>query len=305
MITPTAPLEDHRRGDDEDNELHQRVTVLTVGRRRPWARAGGRRSRARRSSRPRRRTRRRRPATVARIHPLVCGVVALAPVLPRQALGLAVVVDDQLVLGVDRVAPVGEAELEQLALGDGLGRAGLDAHVAVDAAQVVDLVDEAEALARRRRVGRVVVGAAHVDALGRADAGTQLAADALLHAVLVAVEDVAAVQALGLGDLLVAGDVLRAPRWTIVLPFFGDATAGVRRGDAVAAEQAVLAQGDEEAVEVPHQNIAPSRSRLRALTAVGRRQQHGRRRPARRRRSAARPSGSSRRPGRCGTRPAA
>ena len=119
-------------------------------------------------------------------------------------------------------------------LGDRLGRAGLDAQVAVDAAQVVDLVDEAEALAWRGRVLRVVVGAAHVDALRRAHAGAQLAADALLHAVLVAVEHVAAVQALGLGDLLVA---------TLgVVALLGDATTGVRRGDALAAEQPVLPQ---------------------------------------------------------------
>src|SRR3954452_20426020 len=38
-------------------------------------------------------------------------VVALTPVLPRAVLLLAVVGDDQFVLGVDRVAPVGEAEL--------------------------------------------------------------------------------------------------------------------------------------------------------------------------------------------------
>ena len=62
-------------------------------------------------------------------------------------LGLAVVVDDELGLGVDRVTAIGEAELEQLRFGDRLGGAGLDAQVAVDAPQVVDLVDETEALA--------------------------------------------------------------------------------------------------------------------------------------------------------------
>ena len=104
----------------------------------------------------------------------------------------------QLGLRVDRVLPVGERELEELRLGDGLGGAGLHAEVAVDAAQVVDLVDEAVALAGRHRVVGRVVGAADVDAPGRAHAGAQLAADALLHAVLVPVEDVAAVEALGL-----------------------------------------------------------------------------------------------------------
>src|SRR5262249_52543012 len=93
-------------------------------------------------------------------------------------------------------------ELEQLRLGDRLRRARLDAQVAVDAPQVVDLVDEAVALARAdRTIGRVV-GAAHVDALRRAHARAELAADALLHAVLVAIEDVTAVRAARLQPLL-------------------------------------------------------------------------------------------------------
>jgi hypothetical protein len=73
--------------------------------------------------------------------------VDVRPVLPRELLGAAVVADDQLGLGVDAVLAVGEAELEQLGLGDRLGRARLDAQVAVDAPQVVDLVDVAVALA--------------------------------------------------------------------------------------------------------------------------------------------------------------
>src|SRR5205823_1422834 len=69
-------------------------------------------------------------------------VVAVAPVLPWHLLGAALVVDQELFFGVDGVLTVGEGELEQLRLGDRLGRTRLDAHVAVDAAQVVDLVDE-------------------------------------------------------------------------------------------------------------------------------------------------------------------
>ena len=133
------------------------------------------------------------------------GVVVFAaqPQLPRLTPGPAVVVDQQLSLGVDGVLATREGELEQLRLGDRLRRARLDAEVAVDAPQVVDLVHEAVTLARRhRRVGRVV-GAAHVDALRRAHAGAQLAADALLHAVLVAIEDVTAVEPHRLRTLLV------------------------------------------------------------------------------------------------------
>ena len=104
-----------------------------------------------------------------------------------------VVVDDEFSLGVDRVLAVLERELEHLRFGDRLGRAGLDTQVAVDAPQVVDLVDEAVALTRRDGIVDRVVGAAHVDAVGRANTGAKLAADALLHAVFVTVEDVAAV----------------------------------------------------------------------------------------------------------------
>ena len=73
----------------------------------------------------------------------------------------------------------------------------------MDAAQVVDLVDPAKALAWRSWIIRVVVGATNVNALCWADRCTQLAADALLHAVFVAVEHVATMQALGLGNLFV------------------------------------------------------------------------------------------------------
>ena len=137
---------------------------------------------------------RRAPRRGGRAHPRA-GVVVLAaePELPRQSLRPAVVADEQLVFGVDRVGAVRERELEELRLGDRLGRARLDAQVAVDAAEVVDLVDEAVPLTRRDRIVDRVVGAADVDATRRAYARAQLAADALLHAVLVAVEDVTTV----------------------------------------------------------------------------------------------------------------
>jgi hypothetical protein len=68
------------------------------------------------------------------------------PQLPGLSPGAALVVDQQLVLGVDGVGPVRERELEQLRLGDRLGRARFHTEIAVDAPQVVDLVDEAVAL---------------------------------------------------------------------------------------------------------------------------------------------------------------
>src|SRR5262245_66654373 len=110
----------------------------------------------------------------------------------------------------------------------------------MDAAQVVDLGDVAVALAGRDRVVGRVVGAAHVDAAGRAHARAQLAADALLHAVLVAVEDVATVEADGL-DPLTPGRVL-----------------GVVAGQPLLEQ---LLEGDPETVEVAHQMKASSSSR--------------------------------------------
>src|SRR5262249_26323480 len=160
-------------------------------------------------------------------------VLAAAPQLPGHPAGVPVVVDEQLVLRVDAVVAVREGELEQLRLGDRFCGTRLDAHIAVDAAEIVDLVDEPVPLAGRDgRVGGIV-GAPHVDAPGRTDTRAELAADALLHAVLVAVEDVAAVEPLGLRSLLLREE-LRDPR-----------TEDLPEGDGETAEQ----------VEDTHQRI--------------------------------------------------
>ena len=178
-------------------------------------------------------------------------LVDVGPVFPGELLGQTVVVDDELGLRVDGVLAVRERELEELGLRDGLGRAGLHAQVAVDAAEVVDLVDEAVALAGRHGVVGRVVGAAHVDAPGRAHTGAQLAADALLHAVLVAVEDVATVQSSRLGPL-------------------GTRVLDVRDGDGLTGVGALehLAERDAEALEVPHYDSTPSGSVCRRRCAV-------------------------------------
>ena len=86
-------------------------------------------------------------------------------------------------------------------------RARLDAQSAEDAAQVVDLVDAAVALAGREALLLGVVRALDVDRVGRAGPGAQLAADALLETVGVAVEQVAAVEARR-GGLLLLGVLL-------------------------------------------------------------------------------------------------
>ena len=162
-------------------------------------------------------------------------ILARTPVLPGEVLGHAGIVDHEFRLRVDGVGPARERELEHLRLRDGLGRAGLDTEIAVDAAQIVDLVDEAVALTRRDRVLGIVLRSAHIDAPGGTDTGAQFAADALLHAVLVAVEDVATMDPEGLRGLL--------------LRILG-------RDPLLASD---LTQADEETSEVTHYSTTPCR----------------------------------------------
>ena len=118
---------------------------------------------------------------------------------------------EQLVLLEDQRGPAVVGQLVLVGHRERAGRAGLDAQPAEDAAQVVDLVDAAVALARRvaaaAALGVVVVRTLDVDRVGRAGPGAQLAADALLQPVRVPVELVPPVEArrgrpLDLGVLL-------------------------------------------------------------------------------------------------------
>src|SRR5215212_988914 len=108
---------------------------------------------------------------------------------------------EQVGLVVDQpLAGLGR-QLVRVGHGQGPGRAGLDAQAAEDAAVVVDLVDGRVPLPDRVAGLRGVVGPLDVDGVGRAGVGAQLAADAPLQAVRVAVELVAAVEP-GRGRLL-------------------------------------------------------------------------------------------------------
>ena len=111
----------------------------------------------------------------------------------------------QVGLLVDQVGAVVVGQLVLVGHRQRPGRARLDAQPAQDAAQVVDLVDAAVALAGAEAlsVGPVGVGRAlDVDRVGRAGPGAQLAADALLQPVGPAVELVPAVEARRGGHLL-------------------------------------------------------------------------------------------------------
>src|SRR6185312_5604232 len=91
---------------------------------------------------------------------------------------------------------------------DGVERAGQLAVAAEDAAAHVDLVDAGVALAGRVALLLGVLRRDHADAVGRAGGGAQRAADALLEAVLVPVQAVAATEARVDGPL-VLGVLLR------------------------------------------------------------------------------------------------
>ena len=82
--------------------------------------------------------------------------------------------------------------------------------------QVIDLVNETVTFARRRWIVRIVICATDIDALRRAYTSAQLTADALFHAIFVAIQDVTAMQALWLFNLLVLG---------VAILFTEDATA--------------------------------------------------------------------------------
>jgi hypothetical protein len=111
----------------------------------------------------------------------------------------------------------------------------------MNAPEIVDLIDKSEALTGRGGIHRVIVLAANIDASRWTDSGAQLTADALLHAVFVAVQDVTSVQALWLVDLLIF----------LVISLLAPHTAtGVFSGNAVAAS--VLTHRDEQASEVTH-----------------------------------------------------
>lgn len=119
-----------------------------------------------------------------------------------RVVGRPVRVHQELRPRVDGILTIVHRHLEELRHRYRLGRTGLDAETAEDAAEHVDLVDEAVALAWTHwSIGRIV-RTADVDAPSRADPRTQLATDALLHPVGVPVENVSPVESLWLDALL-------------------------------------------------------------------------------------------------------
>src|SRR6266576_3561216 len=79
--------------------------------------------------------------------------------------------DEEVFLAHDQVGGVEAGELETVAVGDGIGGAGLDTIAAEDAAVVVDIVDLGVTLGTGDALFRGVLGGFDVDAVRRAGGG--------------------------------------------------------------------------------------------------------------------------------------
>ena len=103
---------------------------------------------------------------------------------------------EHVFLAHNQIGGVQRGELEAVAVGDGVGGAGLDTVAAEDAAVVVDVVDLGVALGRGDALLFGVFGGLDVDAVGGAGGGAEEAGDTLFQAVLVALQLVLAAEAL-------------------------------------------------------------------------------------------------------------
>src|SRR4029453_425574 len=99
---------------------------------------------------------------------------------------------EELLLGGDGLLARAERHLVRAGERERARRTRLDAQAAHDAAEVVDLVVLREPLPGAHRVLGVVVRALDPDRIGRARERAQLATDALLQAVVVPVQQMAA-----------------------------------------------------------------------------------------------------------------
>jgi hypothetical protein len=102
----------------------------------------------------------------------------------------------QVFLAHDEGGGVETGEFEAVAVGDGVGGAGLDTVAAEDAAVVVDVVDLGVTLGRGDALFFGVLGCLDVDAVGGAGCGAEEAGDTLFEALFIALELVFAAEAL-------------------------------------------------------------------------------------------------------------
>jgi hypothetical protein len=96
----------------------------------------------------------------------------------------------KLLFPVNKRVDVIRRELEVMTVGDGIGWASFHAIAAENAARIIDVVHAGVALARGDAVRVDILGGFDIDAIGRASGRAEKAANALLQAILVAVENV-------------------------------------------------------------------------------------------------------------------
>src|SRR5262249_40421763 len=94
----------------------------------------------------------------------------------------------QRFLAINQVAGIEGRELEAMAVGDGVGGAGLDAIAAEDAAVVIDVVDLGVALGAADAFFFGIVGGLNVNAIRGTGGCAEEAGNALFQAVFVALE---------------------------------------------------------------------------------------------------------------------
>ncbi len=104
--------------------------------------------------------------------------------------------DQHLLLAHDECGGVVGGQFKVVTVGDGVGGAGLDTVSAEDAAVVVDVVDGGVAFAAADAHLIGVLLGLDVDAVGGAGGGAEEAADAFFQAMLIALEDMLAAEAL-------------------------------------------------------------------------------------------------------------
>jgi len=97
-------------------------------------------------------------------------------------------------LAVDQIGSVESCQLKSVAMGDRVGRAGLDTISAENTAVIVDVIDLGVTLGATDAILRRILGRFNVDAVGRARSCAQKASHALLQSVFVALQHVRATE---------------------------------------------------------------------------------------------------------------
>src|SRR5437868_7014646 len=95
---------------------------------------------------------------------------------------------EELFFAIDHGIDVVSGKLEAMAMGDRVGRAGLDTISAENASRIVDVVDGGVAFGGGDALGFGILGRFDVDATGGTSRGTEKTGDTFFQAILIAVQ---------------------------------------------------------------------------------------------------------------------